>query len=135
MSAKHGLAIVLALPLLLGMRDPFQPPDDPCRIAQLPLWRYYGVIASQTRQIGLLRDATGNWRRVQPESQLPAGWQIRQFTEREMLITTGAGCEPARWRWQRESQKNEVRDSDVADSAAAVARYGDTEPASVDDGR
>lgn len=135
MSAKHRLILVLALPLLLAMRDPFQPPEDPCRIAQLPLWRYHGVIASQARQIGLLRDAAGGWRRVKPESQLPEGWKILQFTEQEMLITTGAGCDPARWRWQRESQKNEVRDSDVADGAAAVARYGDTEPASVDDGR
>lgn len=133
MSARWIL--VLVLPLLLGMRDPFQPPEDRCGMAKLPLWRYHGAIVSQGRQIGLLRDANGGWRRVQPETQLPVGWQIVLLTERELLITTGIGCVPEQWSWPREGLRNETKETFTGDRSAGTGVPGGKTLFGVADGR
>ncbi|ASG62555.1 hypothetical protein CEW81_01950 [Kluyvera genomosp. 3] len=44
MNLNIPLGILLALPLLCGLRDPFAPVDDPCHSAQLNLWRFGGTI-------------------------------------------------------------------------------------------
>lgn len=135
MSTKHRFFFVLAVPLLLAMRDPFQPLQDPCEQAKLSLWRYYGVVVSQERKIGFLLDAAGGWRRVQPEMVLPEGGKILQLTEREMVIATKDGCDVTRWRWSREGLKNETRDMLAADrTVVSVIPDGKTAPG-VADGR
>lgn len=106
MYASSRTVLVLALPLLLGMRDPFRPPEDPCAVAALSRWHYHGVIVSQGRQIGLLRDSDGGgWLRVQASTQLPGGGQVLQLTEQELLTATGSGCDPTHQRWPREGLK------------------------------
>lgn len=134
MNLKCRLFIALMLPVLLGARDPFQPPEDRCVIAKLPLWHYHGVIASQGRQIGLLRDAAGGWRRVRPETQLPGGWQVLQLNEQELLITTGSGCVPGRWRWPREGLKHETKDTFTGNSIDSVTLSGSQTTSGIADG-
>lgn len=120
MSVKGGLLLLVMLPLAIGMRDPFQPPEDRCQTAQLNRWRYQGVIAQASRQVGLLRDAQGKWRRVEAGSPLPTGWRVVQLSAQAADIETGAGCEPARWSWSREGEQHEDRDKhSVIDNHAA----------------
>lgn len=120
MRVKRWLSLAVVLPLLLAMRDPFQPVVDRCRIAQLTQWRYQGVVSSQMRQIGILRDAAGSWHRVKPKTILSGGWQVMRLTEQELLIATGGGCEPANWRWLREGVKDEAMESVAADNIGAT---------------
>lgn len=42
MRVKRWLLAGIALCLLTGMRDPFKPPEDLCRISELSQWRYQG---------------------------------------------------------------------------------------------
>lgn len=44
MMAKRWLLAGVALWLLTGMRDPFKPPEDLCRISELTQWRYQGMV-------------------------------------------------------------------------------------------
>jgi pilus assembly protein HofP len=41
--------MVLTLPLLLGMRDPFLPPEDRCAVSQMMLWHYQGMATPDKR--------------------------------------------------------------------------------------
>ncbi len=42
MRVKRWLLAGITLCLLTGMRDPFKPPEDLCRISELSQWRYQG---------------------------------------------------------------------------------------------
>ncbi|EHQ8968845.1 HofP DNA utilization family protein [Escherichia coli] len=44
MRVKRWLLAGIALCLLTGMRDPFKPPEDLCRISELSQWRYQGMV-------------------------------------------------------------------------------------------
>ena len=48
---------------LTGMRDPFKPPEDLCRISELSQWRYQGMVGRGERIIGVIKrwakNATG----------------------------------------------------------------------------
>lgn len=42
MMTKRWLFACFSVLLLTGMRNPFQPPEDLCRMAELSAWRYQG---------------------------------------------------------------------------------------------
>lgn len=42
MKVSRGVLLCFCLLTLTGMRDPFRPPEDRCRIAELSQWRYQG---------------------------------------------------------------------------------------------
>ncbi|WP_312952570.1 HofP DNA utilization family protein [Superficieibacter sp.] len=116
MAVKCWRVLLIALPLITGMRDPFQPPEDRCRKAQLTQWYYQGAIARWPRLIGLVRNPEGKWQRVETGSELPTGWRIVRIAPQSIEIETGPGCDPARWVWSREGKKDEKMDShSVAD--------------------
>ncbi|POP43220.1 DUF2531 domain-containing protein [Superficieibacter electus] len=121
MGVKRGALLLIMLPMAIGMRDPFQPPEDHCHIAQLSQWRYQGTIARASRQVGLLRDAQGKWRRVEMNSQLPTGWRVVQLSTQAVEIETGLGCEPARWSWSREGEPHEDRDKHSVTNVNAIS--------------
>lgn len=102
--------LLISLPLLLGMRDPFQPPPSNCPNGKTGEWRYSGVVSGK-RPLGIVRDANGRWLRVRDGETLPTGWRVLAFNEKELVIDTLAACEPQHWRWPREgTTKNENRD-------------------------
>lgn len=49
MRVKRWLLAGIALCLLTGMRDPFKPPEDLCRISELSQWRYQGMVGRGER--------------------------------------------------------------------------------------
>ena len=101
MRRKGWCLLLFPLPLLAAERDPFQPPVDSCRTAQLNQWRYGGAIGDPRELIGILQDSAGKWRRVRDAETLPTGWRVTLLTSEKMAISTGAGCEPAQWVWLR----------------------------------
>lgn len=104
------LAALLSL-FLCGMRDPFQPPQDICRTAQLSNWHFHGAVAGD-QPIGIVRDATGRWYRLIVGETLPTGWRVVAIQQDEMLIEIGEECTPAQWRWQREGTQHAKMDSE-----------------------
>ncbi|TNK24468.1 DUF2531 family protein [Escherichia coli] len=56
MRVKRWLLAGIALCLLTGMRDPFKPPEDLCRISELSQWRYQGMVGRGERINGRLLD-------------------------------------------------------------------------------
>ncbi len=56
MRVKRWLLAGIALCLLTGMRDPFKPPEDLCRISELSQWRYQGMVGRGERIIGVIKD-------------------------------------------------------------------------------
>ncbi|EYD81890.1 hypothetical protein AC26_3660 [Escherichia coli 1-176-05_S3_C2] len=60
MRVKRGLLAGIALCLLTGMRDPFKPPEDLCRISELTQWRYQGMVGRGERVIGVIKDGQKN---------------------------------------------------------------------------
>lgn len=116
-------ALMLFLPLLLGMRDPFLPVDDPCRIAQLSQLQYAGSVDSGQRQIAFLRDEKGKWRRIQREDVLLAGWRITEIAPQSLTMETGEACEPSQWRIIKGEIEHDKKDKPAgADTAAAAGR-------------
>ncbi len=61
---------------LTGMRDPFKPPEDLCRISELSQWRYQGMVGRGEHIIGVIKDGQKKWRRVQQNDVLENGWTI-----------------------------------------------------------
>ncbi len=55
MRVKRWLLAGIALCLLTGMRDPFKPPEDLCRISELSQWRYQGMVGRGERIIGVIK--------------------------------------------------------------------------------
>ncbi|EMY2821930.1 DNA utilization protein HofP [Escherichia coli] len=101
----------IALCLLTGMRDPFKPPEDLCRISELSQWRYQGMVGRGERIIGVIKDGQKKWRRVQQNDVLEKGWTILQLTPDALTLGTGTNCEPPQWLWQRQGDTNEAMDS------------------------
>lgn len=127
-----SLVLLLPLPLPGEERDPFQPAEDRCQVAQLTQWRYGGAIGSPEQWIGILQDSAGKWRRVRVNETLAAGWKISLLTAEKIEITTGPGCEPRYWRWLRE-EKKDAMDKPVI-SAAAGGRGGKKRAADISGG-
>ncbi|SCC61232.1 HofP DNA utilization family protein [Kosakonia oryziphila] len=96
--------------LLSGMRDPFLPPPDTCKIAQLDQWLFRGTIQGK-HMVGILRDANKHWHRVAVGELLSTGWRVISITVDELQISTGKDCIPAQWRWKRDGTQNEKMDS------------------------
>lgn len=55
MRVKRWLLAGIALCLLTGMRDPFKPPEDLCRISELSQWRYQGMVGRGEHIIGVIK--------------------------------------------------------------------------------
>lgn len=121
MESKSRAALVLLFPLLLGMRDPFIPPDDPCRTAQLSRWQYAGSVDSGQRQIAFLRDEKGKWRRIQREDVLMSGWRITEITTQSLTMETGEACEPLQWRIIKGEIEHDKKDKPAGAVTAAAA--------------
>ena len=98
--------VLCSLWMLLGMRDPFRPPDDRCAIGQLAQWRYQGRV-SNLNAVGLVQDERHRWLRVRPQMRFPAGWRVLSVNENELIVEVGEGCEPKEWRWQRKGTMHE----------------------------
>ena len=64
MRGKRGVLAGIALSLLTGMRDPFKPPEDLCRISELTKWRYQGMVGRGERVNGVIKDGQKKWRRL-----------------------------------------------------------------------
>lgn len=112
MVSKRILLVIMMVLMLTGMRDPFQPPADRCQTMQLTQWHYQGIVAMSGRATGIVRDATGKWRRVHEGERLPAGWRVAGFDNDEMRIAVGDTCLPQHWRWKREGTQDEKHSND-----------------------
>ena len=123
---KRWLLICSSLLMLTGMRDPFKPPEDRCRIAELPMWRYQGVVSQGERLTGILKDSQQKWRRVEQYQVLENGWTISRLTADSITLETGKGCEPSQWRWQRQGEVNEAMDSRSVDRRDARRTGGES---------
>lgn len=115
MRVKRWLLVCLSLPMLTGMRNPFLPPEDRCRLSELSAWRYQGMVSQGARAIGIVQDGQHKWRRVEQNEVLNSGWTVSQVTAQRLTIDTGKNCEPSRWQWQRQGEANEAMDSHGAD--------------------
>lgn len=60
MKASRSVLLCFCLLMLTGMRDPFRPPEDRCRIAELSQWRYQGAVRKGERWTGILKDSQKN---------------------------------------------------------------------------
>lgn len=98
--------LLLIAPALLGMRDPFRPPEDKCQSAQLSQWRYRGAVGRVESLTGFLVDASGKWLRTTQGQHLINGWVVYRLTPAWMDITLGEQCEPQHWRWMNEGAKH-----------------------------
>lgn len=89
MKASRGVLLCFCLLTLTGMRDPFRPPEDRCRIAELSQWRYQGAVRKGERWTGILKDSQQKWRRVEEGQTLENGWTIVRLTAEALTLTTG----------------------------------------------
>ena len=121
MRVKCG--VLLLLPLLLGMRDPFQPPASRCPDAALRQWRYVGVVLGKV-PVAIVRDETPRWLRLRHGDTLAQGGRVRALDEKELVIDMPGACEPPQWRWQRQGTKqDENRDRGItADRQSGAGR-------------
>lgn len=94
MRRKGWCLLLFPLPLLAAERDPFQPPVDSCRTAQLNQWRYGGAIGDPRELIGILQDSAGKWRRVRDAETLPTGWRVTLLTSEKWLYQPAPGVNP-----------------------------------------
>lgn len=124
MSINLRAVVLLILPALLGMRDPFAPVDDPCRGKQLHLWQYGGLVDARPRTIGFLRDEAGKWRRAELGMSLYEHWRISQVTADRLTVDSAEGCEPRQWHLIRGGLQNDKKDrpAGAADSTTADGR-------------
>ncbi|AGR60750.1 TPA: DUF2531 family protein [Salmonella bongori] len=115
MKANRSVLVCVCLLTLTGMRDPFRPPEDRCRMAELPQWRYQGVVRKEARWIGILQDSQQKWRRVEEGQTLENGWTIVRLTAHALTLTMGEKCAPPQWQWLRQGKSNEAMDSSNTD--------------------
>lgn len=101
--------LVMSLPLLLGMRDPFLPAEDSCAASQVTLWQYRGVVSRGEQRTAIVTDASGKWRRLAQGQKLDNGWRVTAIQPQQMDMAADAGCEPSQWRWQREGKQNDAK--------------------------
>ncbi|MCI0037221.1 HofP DNA utilization family protein [Salmonella enterica] len=119
MKASRSVLLCFCLLMLTGMRDPFRPPEDRCRIAELSQWRYQGAVRKGERWTGILKDSQQKWRRVEEGQTLENAWTIVRLTAETLTLTTGKNCAPPQWRWLRQGADNEAMDSHNTDSLDA----------------
>ncbi|MDX6039566.1 HofP DNA utilization family protein [Scandinavium lactucae] len=108
--------MALTLPLLLGMRDPFLPPEDRCAVSQMMLWHYQGMVSLGEQRTGIVRDASGKWRRLIKGQRLDNGWVVSGIQPEQMDMAADADCETSQWRWLKEGTKDDAKDA-VGDPA------------------
>lgn len=96
--------LLICLPALTGMRDPFQAPQIRCPDGKAGQWRYAGIVNGPTT-LAIVRDENARWLRVRAGDNLPTGWRVAAVNEHEMVVDALAGCEPRLWRWPREGTK------------------------------
>ncbi|AMR39170.1 hypothetical protein LG71_25735 [Pluralibacter gergoviae] len=110
MKADRGLAllIVVLLPALAGMRDPFLPPEERCRLAELARWRYGGAAGAAGQLIGFMQAPDGRWHRLKTGEPLGSGRRVLAIAPDQLEIALDAQCEPSRWRWLKEGAKHEA---------------------------
>lgn len=101
--------IALSLPLLLGMRDPFQPQEDRCSAAQIALWHYRGSVGSGEKHTAFVLDAGGKWRRLMLGQTLENGWRVADIQPAYMDMNAGAECELSQWRWLKEGTEHDSK--------------------------
>ncbi|MEE9656351.1 HofP DNA utilization family protein [Kluyvera ascorbata] len=121
MNPERALLLLLIVPLLCGMRDPFAPAIDTCQTAQLANWHYRGGTQSAQRLIAVMQNNDGRWQRVEAEQTLSAGWRIKAITLDSLIVETGEGCEPLRWQWKREGTTDDQKDKPVRTDAVAAS--------------
>lgn len=109
--ANWRMAIVLSLPLLTAMRDPFQPPEDPCMSALLPQWRYQGYVGNGTHNIGIVQNPTGKWLRLSVGQRLPMNGKVARLEPDYLDIDSGAECHPPFRMWYQKGTKNDAMDT------------------------
>lgn len=121
MRVKCG--VLLLLPLLLGLRDPFQAPESRCPTAALRQWRYVGVVLGKV-PVAIVRDERSRWLRLRYGDTLAQGGRVAALDEKELVIDMPGTCEPAQWRWQRQGTKqDENRDRGItADRQSGAGR-------------
>ena len=129
---RLALLIVSLLPLLAGMRDPFRPPEDSCRLVELDRWRYGGAVGQAEHLIGFMQDPGGKWHRVKAGAPLGEGRRVLSITADELEIALDARCEPARWRWIKEGAKYDAHSA--AGGGDAVLQRGDGQRGAGDPG-
>lgn len=119
--------VLLLLPLLLGLRDPFQPPESRCPDATLQQWRYVGVVLGAV-PVAIVRDETSRWLRLRRGDTLAQGGRVAALNEKELVIDMPGTCEPSQWRWQRQGTKqDENRDHGItADGQPGAGREAST---------
>ncbi|MDA8487374.1 MULTISPECIES: HofP DNA utilization family protein [Kluyvera] len=125
MNLNIPLGILLALPLLCGLRDPFAPVDDPCHSAQLNLWRFGGTIEAGGRTMGIVQRDDETWQRLENDTLLKTGWRVTEITPDELTVDVGTGCEPQRWQWKREGTSHHEKDKSADTAASAAAEPGE----------
>lgn len=125
MRVKCGM--LLLLPLLLGLRDPFQAPESRCPDATLRQWRYVGVVLGAV-PVAIVRDETSRWLRLRRGDTLAQGGRVAALNEKELVIDMPGTCEPSQWRWQRQGTKqDENRDRGItADGQPGAGREAST---------
>ncbi|WP_437432801.1 HofP DNA utilization family protein [Yokenella regensburgei] len=108
MADKSSLTVcLLMLPLILGMRDPFQPVPDRCLFSQQSLWQLQGAVTINGQSVGLVRDPTGRWHRLREGDRLFANWRVVRLNKEEAILENGDGCSPDRWHLKREGTQND----------------------------
>lgn len=107
MIGEWRIGLLAATLLLSGMRDPFQPPEDKCAVAELVRWRYGGAAGYRDRLTGFIQDAGGKWRRVTAGMRLERGWTVLSIEPERMEIAVGEQCDPSRWHWLKEGAKHD----------------------------
>lgn len=110
MMSDWRLFLGLLFPLLLGMRDPFLPPEESCFSAQTFLWHFRGLVSQGEQRTGIVLDANGKWRRLAQGLKLDNGWMVADVQPDYIEMTAGADCEPSRWRWLRKGTQHDSKD-------------------------
>lgn len=109
--ANWRMVILLGLPLLTAMRDPFQPPEDPCTSLRLMQWRYQGYVGNGIRSIGIVRNPSGKWLRLSVGEVLPVNGKVARLEPEYLDIDSGAECQPEFRMWYQEGTKNDAMDT------------------------
>ncbi|EMH4164629.1 DUF2531 family protein [Pluralibacter gergoviae] len=128
MTAERRIALLmlLLLPVLTAMRDPFRPPEDRCRTAELSRWRYGGALGMAPQLTGFVQNAAGQWRRVKEGMPLEGGRKVRKITPDRLEIALNEGCDTPSWHWRKEGPKRNEQES-AGGRAAARLVYDDSE--------
>lgn len=129
MAISRWHALLLLLPALMGMRDPFQPPEDRCRLAELARWRYGGAAGGGSQLTGFIQDGAERWHRIKEGQVLENNRTVHRIAAEHLEITLDAQCEPSRWRWLKQGAKQyaqeRVSGRDAGDSGIDMGIDGE----------